>query len=130
MTIILKRLKCFIARMRQSMVSYLCFWQILFAMSFPSFTGEINKQIDKLILENSSDVHNKPYLVHYNHKKVIEKIKLLSSQNNFLIKYASSKFQSQIFVTLLYNHTRLESNCLLERTIPRSPPLILSSFFN
>lgn len=126
MTIILKRLKCFISRMKQSMVFYLCFWQILFAMSFPSFTGEINKQIDKLILENSSDVHNKPYLVNYNHKKVTENIKLLSSQNNFLIKYASSKFQSQIFVNLLYNYTRLESNCLLERTIPRSPPLILS----
>lgn len=126
MTIILKRLKCFISRMKQSIVFCLCFWQILFAVSFPSFTGEINKQIDKLIFENSSDVHNEPYLVNYNHKKVTENIKLFSSQNNFLVQYSGSKFQTQIFVTLSHNDSRLESICLLDRTIPRSPPSKLS----
>jgi len=125
MTIILKRLKCFISRMKQSMVFYLCFWQILFAVSSPSFTGEMNKQIDKLILENSNDVHNEPYLVNYNHQKVTENIKLFSSQNNFLVQCSGSKFQTQIFVTQSHNDPRLKSICLLDRTIPRSPPLIL-----
>jgi hypothetical protein len=120
------REEAFNFKMKQSIVSYLCFWQILFAVSCPSFTGEINKQIDKLILENSSDLHNDPYFVKYNHNKVTENIKLLSSQNNFLVQCAVSKFQTQIIVTLSYNDPRLESTCLLGRTIPRIPPVKLS----
>jgi hypothetical protein len=124
--ILLKKLKCFISRMKQSIVFYLCFWEILFAVFFPSFSGEINKQIDKLILQNLSDLHNDPYLVKVNQTKVTENLKLLSSQNNYLVQYAGSKFQTQIFVTLSYNDPRLESTCLLDRTIPRSPPIKLS----